>query len=106
MGTKYLLVSGDTLSKLQVTCENDVDSTAIDLTGHTVDLQWHNAAGVLVTKLMTNDDPVNGIASYQFASAELISDQMSFQVRITNTSSGKLMHNITLLNVPVRKVLA
>jgi len=104
----YLLVSGDTGSKLVINCTNE-DGSPIDLTGRTVLLEWHDAGGALQSRAMTvtnPTDPAGGVAEYTFLTGELISPAMDFQVRITITATGFFVHNIELLSVPVREVLA
>ncbi len=98
-------VSGDTGSKLEVTCKDDDTGVVIDLTGSTVKLKWDDAAGVLQTKTMTITDAVNGIAEYQFLASELFPRQMKFEVEITD-AAAKVLHNIELIRENVREVLA
>ena len=98
-------VSGDTGSKLEVTCKRDDTGVVIDLTGSTVKLKWDDAVGALQTKTMIITDAVNGIADYQFLAAELIAPQMKFEIEITD-SGGKILHNIELIRENVREVLA
>ena len=98
-------VSGDTGSKLEVTCKDDDTGVVIDLTGSTVKLKWLDAAGALQTKTMTITDAVNGVVDYQFLATELISTQMKFEVEITD-SGGKVLHSIELIREDVRAVLA
>lgn len=98
-------VSGDTGSKLEVTCKNDDTGLVIDLTGSTVKLKWRDAANVLQTKTMTITDAPGGIVEYQFLADELIAPQMKFEVEITDTV-GKVLHNIELIRESVRAALA
>lgn len=96
-------VAGDTGSKLEVTCQKNSDGSVINLTGSTVTLQWKDKAGVLVEKVMTITDAVNGIAEYQFAADELVAPLMHFQVKITD-ASGKVLHSLELIRETVRAV--
>ena len=98
-------VSGDTGSKLEVTCKDDDTGVVIVLTGSTVKLKWLNAADVLQTKTMTITDAVNGVADYQFLANELIAKQMKFEVEITD-SSGNVLHSVELIRENVRAVLS
>lgn len=98
-------VSGDTGSKLEVTCKRDDTGAVIDLTGSTVKLKWDDAAGALQTKAMTITDAANGIAEYQFLANELFAQQMKFEVEITD-SGGKVLHSLELIRENVRAVLA
>ncbi len=98
-------VSGDTGSKLEVTCKDNDTGLVINLTGSTVKLKWRDAADALQTKTMTITDAVNGIAEYQFLAAELIAPQMKFEVEITDTA-GNVLHNIELIRESVREALA
>ena len=98
-------VSGDTGSKLEVTCKDDDTGVVINLTGSTVKLKWDDAAGVLQTKTMTITDAVNGIVEYQFLANELFPRQMKFEVEITDSGS-KVLHSIELIRENVREVLA
>lgn len=85
----YQLVAGDTGSLLRVTCTNDDDGAAIDLTGATVALRWKDAAGTLVSRTMSAVAPATqGIAEYQFAATELIAPTMSFEVQIARSGGN------------------
>jgi len=98
-------VSGDTGSKLQVTCKDDDTGTAIDLTGSTVQLQWKDRSGTFVEKTMTVTDAANGVAEYQFAAGELFAKKMLFEVEITD-SSGNVIRSLSLLEEDVRSALS
>jgi len=101
----YQFVSGDTGSVLRVTCKNDSDNTAINLTGSTVSLRWFDrATDAVITKAMTLVTPASGICSYQFATGELVSPSMSFEVRITDGSSA-IIRSLNLIDVDVREKL-
>lgn len=102
MSTSYEFTSGDTGSVLRVTCVNDDDESAIDLTGATVELQWNRRSdGALQTKSMTLVTPASGICSYQFATGELEAPAMSFEVKITDASS-KVIRSTATIDVDVR----
>ena len=98
-------VSGDTGSKLEVTCKDDDTGVVIDLTGSTVKLKWDDVAGALQTKTMTITDATNGIVEYQFLATELIAPQMKFEVEITD-SGGFVLHSLELIREAVREALA
>lgn len=101
----YSFVAGDTGSVLRVTCTNDSDDTAINLTGATVALRWLNSAGTLVSQNMTIVTAASGIAQYQFTASELFAPSMSFEVRITDASSN-VIRSLNLIDVNVRAALA
>lgn len=105
MTTRYEFTSGDTGSVLRVTCVNDDDESAIDLTGATVVLKWYSRAGTLVSQTMTLVTPASGICSYQFAAGELEAPAMSFEVQITDASS-KVIRSTATLDVDVRAAFA
>ncbi len=98
-------VSGDTGSKLEVTCKDDDTGVVINLTGATVRLKWLDAAEALQTKTMTITDAANGVVEYQFLANELIERQMKFEVEITD-SGGNVLHSIELIRENVRAALA
>jgi hypothetical protein len=101
----YKFVAGDTGSVLRVTCTNDSDGTAINLTGSTVVLRWFNrATEAVIEQTMTLVTPASGICSYQFAAGELVSPSMAFEVKITD-GSGKVIRSLNLLNEAVREKL-
>ena len=105
MASRYQFVSGDTGSKLQVTCKNDADNTVIDLTGSTVKLKWKNSVGTLVTKTITITNAVGGIAEYQFGTSELYAGTMYFEIEIADASS-KIFRNLSLLTEKIREGLS
>lgn len=94
-------VEGDTGSKFVHTCKDDDTDSPINLTGSTVLLRWKNAAGTIVEKTMTITDAANGVVEYQFLANELFSPQMTFEVKITNSSSN-VLHSLELLRESVR----
>jgi len=98
-------VSGDTGSKLEVTCKDDDTGQVINLHGATVKLKWFDDAGALQTKTMTITHPVTGIAEYQFLAAELIQTQMEFEVEIVD-SGGKKLRNLDLIRENCREALS
>ncbi len=98
-------VSGDTGSKLEVTCKDDDTGAVIILTGATVKLKWLDVADALQTKTMTITDAVNGVADYQFLADELFGTQMKFEVEITD-SGGKVLHNLDLIRENCRRALS
>jgi hypothetical protein len=100
----FRFVSGDTGSKLRVTCRNDSDNSVIDLTGATVALRWYNrATDAVIERTMSIINPATGgQAEYQFAAAELVAPEMDFEVRITD-SGGKIVRSLDLLAEGVRQ---
>lgn len=98
-------VSGDTGSKLEVTCKDDDTGAVIDLTGSTVKLKWNNKAGILQTKTMTITDDVGGVAEYQFLTDELTAKQMKFEVEITDSGSN-VLRNLEAIRETVREAFA
>jgi len=105
MASRYQFVSGDTGSKLQVTCKNDADNSIINLTGATVKLKWKDSAGLLISKTMTITNAVGGIAEYQFGTSELYAGAMSFEIEITDTSS-KIITSLSLVDTTIRNRLS
>ena len=103
--SSYSFVSGDTGSVLRVTCTNDSDDSAINLTGSTLSLRWLNSSGVLVTQAMTIVTAASGIAQYQFGASELYAPSMSFEIRITD-SSANVIRNLSPIEVNVRAAFA
>lgn len=100
----YQFVAGDTGSKLEVTCKNDADNTAINLTGATVKLKWKDAGGTLQTKTMTITSAATGVAEYQFLAGELFAGLMNFEVEITD-SGGKIIRCLEIIAEKVRAAL-
>lgn len=100
----FEFVSGDTASSLKITCKDNDTEEVIDLTGSTVRLKWVDKTQALISRVMTVATPTNGIAIYQFLADELAVGTMKFEAEITE-SSGKVMRNLKLINVPVRKSL-
>src|SRR3972149_8877166 len=101
MAEVYQFVSGDTGTKLQVTCKNNSNNTVIDLTGATVKLKWKDSAGTLVTKTMTIINATGGVVEYQFGASELYAGMIYYEVEITDASS-KTITSLSLLNEMVR----
>lgn len=101
----YSFVAGDTGSVLRVTCTNDSDDSAIDLTGATVVVKWRDSLGALQTKTMTIVTAASGIAEYNFAASELFSPSMSFEIQVTD-ASAKVIRSLSLIDVSVRAALA
>lgn len=97
----YDLVTGDTGSRLVVTCK-DKDGTAIDLTGATVRLQWEGENGVAVIQTMTINDAANGVASYQFAAGQIFAPRMVFEVEITDPL-GNVVTSTEVITLTVRE---
>lgn len=104
MAGTYQFVAGDTGSILEVTCLNDSDNTAINLSGCTVTLQWKAVGGVRVSKTMTITDAAGGVAEYQFLANELYHGVMKFEIKITDVNS-KVIRSLDLLEETVRRAL-
>lgn len=100
----YQFVAGDTGSKLKVTCKNDADNTAINLTGATLKLKWKNSGGVLVSQTMTITSAATGVAEYQFLTGELFAGTMDFEVEITD-AGGKIIRCLDLISEKIRAAL-
>lgn len=100
----YQFVAGDTGSKLEVTCKNDADNSAINLTGATVKLKWKDSGGALQTKTMTITGAATGVAEYQFLTGELFAGTTDFEVEITD-AGGKIIRCLDLLREKVRAAL-
>ena len=98
-------VSGDTGSKLEVTCKDDDTGAVIDLTGATVKLKWLDDAGALQTKTMTITHAATGVAEYQFLADELIQTQMQFEVEITDAGSN-VLRSVELIRENCREALS
>ena len=96
--------SGDTASKLEVTCKDDDTGLVIDLTGSTVKLKWRDAADALQTNTMTITDAPGGIVEYRFLAGELIAPQMKFETEITD-SLGNVLRPFELIRETVRAAL-
>lgn len=95
------LVTGDTGSKLQVTCKDNDSGAVIDLTGATVTLRWQNKLGVVQNKTMTITNAAGGVAEYEFLAGEISYPKMSFEVRIVD-SGGKEITNLEPIELVVR----
>jgi hypothetical protein len=103
----YQFVSGDTGSILRVTCTNDSDGSAVNLTGCSVALQWRDRlTESLISKSMTINSPATaGVVQYQFAANELVDPEMAFEVKITD-GSGAVVRSLSLIVCSVRPALA
>ncbi len=102
MNTTYEFVQGDTGSKLEVTCKDNADDSAIDLTGATVRLKWIKKSDATTqSKTMTITSATTGVAEYQFAAGELVAGNMNFDVEITDSSS-KVTTSLNPISVQVR----
>lgn len=100
----YEFVTGDTGSKLVVTCTDSVLGTSIDLTGTTVKLHWITNAGVLANKTMTITSAATGVCNYQFLAAEIEAPTMTFEVEITDAAT-KVITSLDPIVVSVRDQL-
>jgi hypothetical protein len=66
------------------------NGTAYDLTGATVNLQWKNSSGVIVSKQMSITNATGGVCSYTFSASDTFAGNMTFQAVITTASGGQL----------------
>lgn len=97
------LVTGDTGSKLKVTCLDSGTNLPVNLSGSTVRLRWEGEAGV-VTKVMSITDATNGKVEYQFLANDIIAPKMRFEVEITD-AGGFVVSNLELIELEVREQL-
>lgn len=97
----YEFVTGDTGSKIVVTCTDSVLGTAINLTGATVKLKWITNAGVLANKSMTITSAATGVCEYQFLATEIEAPTMTFEVEITD-ATAKIITNLDEIVCNVR----
>jgi len=97
------MVTGDTGSKLVVTCNDNDTSSVIDLTGASVVLRWEGDTQV-ESRAMTITDAANGVAEYKFAAGEIIAPKMRFEVEIT-AGNGDIITNTALIELVVREQL-
>lgn len=100
----YELVTGDTGSKIVVTCTDDVLGTAINLTGATVKLHWITNAGLLSNKTMTITSAATGVCEYQFLASEIEAPTMTLEVEITD-STTKIITSLDTIALSVRAQL-
>jgi hypothetical protein len=98
----WSFVAGDTNSALVVTCK-DKDGVAIDITSATVTLKWSVDGATAVSKTMTVTDGPNGVASYTFATGELVAGIMKAEVRVT--AAGKTVTSVEPFTFTVRPAL-
>ena len=98
-------VSGDTGSSLVVICTDKLTNLPISLAASTVLLKWKKADNTLATNEMTVLSATEGKVKYQFLASELFAPAMSFEVEITD-ASGKVISNLSLIDVKVREQLA
>jgi len=82
------MMQGDTGTALVLTITSG--GSAYNLTGATVNLQWLNSSGVLVSKPMTITNATGGVCSYTFQSGDTYSGNMTFQAVVTTASGGQL----------------
>ena len=95
------LVSGDTGSKLRVTCKDSATGAVINLTGATVIARWKTSTGTVVAKTMTVTSPTGGTAEYQFAAGEIFAPAMRIEVEITD-AGGAVITSVDFMTVYVR----
>ena len=81
-----VLIMGDTLQKIRVTCKDAELGTVIDLTGVTVRWRYSLNGGTVLNRPMTVLAPaIGGQAEYQIESADLIAvGQIVSQFEITS----------------------
>lgn len=85
----YSFVQSDTGSKLRVTCVQDSDDAAFNLTGYTARLRFRMNGGTVNDVAMTVISAASGILEYQFAANELGAGELTFAVRLTDTNSKR-----------------
>lgn len=100
----YDFVANDTLSKLKVTCVKRSDGSPVDLTGSTVNLKFRSGSGSIQNRPMVLSDPVNGKVEYTFIAGELIADDLTAEVEITN-AGGFIMSSLSFVKHRVRPKL-
>lgn len=98
----YDFVTGDTGSRLQVTCKDSATGNAMSVAGATVRLRWEDANGDIATRTMTISDAAAGVVYYQFAANELIAPKMRFEVEVTDVSNN-VVTGLDLIEVTVRE---
>lgn len=100
----YDFVTGDTGSKLEVTCKDSDTGVAVSLTGATVRLKWVSD-GDVEARIMTVTSASGGVAEYQFAAGELEAPAMRFDVEITD-ASGYVRTAVDIVRIAVRPEVA
>ena len=94
-------IAGDTGSVLRVPCIDRQTKAVIDLNGKTAALKYRNG-GATSTKSMTStdQDKLDGVASYQFGATDLVAGGFEGQVKITD-GAGKVITQLDkiVLNV-------
>ena len=97
-----VLISGDTGSKLVVTCKDNETQATIDLTGATVKLRFSIDGAAVAEKTMTIQTPATaGKAEYQFLSADLVAGTMQAEVQITD-AGGKIITSLEPFILQIR----
>ena len=96
-------VAADTNSKLRISLTKKSDSTALDLTGATVNLKWKIGAGSLTTSAMTITDAAGGVCEYLFTSGQLVAGTMYVEAEIT--SAAKVVTTLEIGTFVVRAKL-
>ena len=99
----YDFVTGDTGSKLEVTCKEASTGDPIVLSGATVRLKWISD-GVVQSRTMTITSAAGGVVEYQFAADELEAPAMRFDVEIAD--NGNVRTAADLIRVSVREEIA
>lgn len=100
----YDFVTGDTGSKLEVTCTDASTAEAMNLAASTVRLKWVSH-GDVVSRIMTVTDASAGVAEYQFTAGELEAPAMRFDVEVTD-GTGSVRTAVDMVRVAVREEVA
>jgi BppU N-terminal domain len=95
-------VTGDTGSRLVVTCLYNDTGLPINLTGTIVKLNYTSNSGTLYTRNMTVLDTVAGIAEYRFAAGELLAPVITAEVEVTD-NMGVILTSLDVLSLSVRQ---
>lgn len=84
----YDFVSGDTGSRLLVTCVYNDTGLPMNLSGASVKLNYITNTGAAYTKTMTILDAVAGTVEYRFTTIELNALSIEAEVQITDNAGG------------------
>lgn len=92
---------GDTLQPFspQFATHSNGVPTAFDLSGLTISMKMVNETGtntITCSGIWTIDDPVNGLAHYNYASADVATPGLwTMYIKLTNTGTGAFVHAMT-----------
>ena len=97
------LVAGDTGTILKVTCKDSETGAVLPgLASAVVVLKYRINSGGVISKPMQVVNAVTGLVQYQFAAGELTAGHLKAEVEVTD-SGGKLLTNLDLINLIIRK---